>query len=176
MLIKIQRAMTMFSRLAALLRRRRRRPALNRVVIAQACWQQLNTAAQNAYPTEACGVLMGHVLNGTIYVAAVEITDNLMHKKDRAFAVAPATALVLRQLTKGIRVKIVGFFHSHPNHRAIPSDNDLVYAWPGHVYLIARVERGPAMRQWRAWQIEGNPRQARELRVEICEGKSCPPV
>ena len=39
-------------------------------------------------------------------------------------------------------LQIIGIYHSHPDHPAIPSDFDTEHAWCGYSYLIAAVENG----------------------------------
>ncbi len=39
---------------------------------------------------------------------------------------------------------IVGFYHSHPDHPAVPSAYDLDHAWPGYSYIIVAVKVGRA--------------------------------
>ena len=46
---------------------------------------------------------------------------------------------------------LVGYYHSHPNHVAIPSEFDREHALPNFVYIITSVMQGKAaeMRVWR---------------------------
>jgi proteasome lid subunit RPN8/RPN11 len=49
----------------------------------------------------------------------------------------------------------MGFYHSHPNHPAVPSDFDLQHAWPNLSYVIVSVSKSApaaqagALRSWR---------------------------
>jgi proteasome lid subunit RPN8/RPN11 len=40
--------------------------------------------------------------------------------------------------------EVLGFYHSHPDHPAQPSDFDVAHAWPWYSYLILRVASGSA--------------------------------
>ena len=46
---------------------------------------------------------------------------------------------------------LIGFYHSHPDHPAVPSSVDLEHAWPNLHYLILSVREGRAetARTWR---------------------------
>jgi proteasome lid subunit RPN8/RPN11 len=46
---------------------------------------------------------------------------------------------------------LLGFYHSHPNHPAIPSAFDLDHAWPNLSYVIVSIRDGLAdeLRSWR---------------------------
>jgi proteasome lid subunit RPN8/RPN11 len=40
---------------------------------------------------------------------------------------------------------VIGFYHSHPDHPARPSQYDLEHAaWPGYSYVIVSVQNGKA--------------------------------
>ena len=45
---------------------------------------------------------------------------------------------------------IIGFFHSHPDHPARPSETDREFAWPNISFVIMSVRQGRAMdvRSW----------------------------
>jgi proteasome lid subunit RPN8/RPN11 len=46
---------------------------------------------------------------------------------------------------------LVGFYHSHPDHPARPSEFDREHAWPWYSYVILEVRGGrdAALRAWR---------------------------
>ena len=53
----------------------------------------------------------------------------------------------LRRLEAELRadgLEIVGYYHSHPDHPAVPSAYDTAHAWPWYSYLIVRIEQGRA--------------------------------
>ncbi len=52
--------------------------------------------------------------------------------------------------------ELLGFYHSHPNHPAVPSAFDLQHAWPNLSYVIVSVSKSAtasaesgALRSWR---------------------------
>ena len=47
---------------------------------------------------------------------------------------------------------VVGFYHSHPDHPARPSDYDHRHAWPWYSYLILEVRAG-VDGELRAWRL-----------------------
>jgi len=48
---------------------------------------------------------------------------------------------------------VVGFYHSHPDGRAVPSLYDLEHAWPTYSYVVVSVEKGRAV-DLRSWELE----------------------
>ena len=104
--------------------------------------------AAQAYPNECCGALFG---------SACAITDvlrlpNLTAEGPRnRFLVLPADYRAAEAYAAETGVELAGFYHSHPDHPARPSQYDLDHAWPFFVYLIVSVRKGePAdMTSWR---------------------------
>ena len=41
---------------------------------------------------------------------------------------------------------VLGFYHSHPDHPARPSEYDREHAWPFYSYVIVAIEQGRAGR------------------------------
>jgi proteasome lid subunit RPN8/RPN11 len=39
-------------------------------------------------------------------------------------------------------LEVVGFYHSHPDDVAVPSQYDLEHAWPTYSYIVMAVEKG----------------------------------
>jgi proteasome lid subunit RPN8/RPN11 len=50
-----------------------------------------------------------------------------------------------------IGAELLGFYHSHPDHPARPSEYDLDHAWPNFTYVIVSVDNGNPgdLRSWR---------------------------
>lgn len=40
------------------------------------------------------------------------------------------------------RLDVLGYYHSHPDHPARPSEYDRNHAWPWYSYVIVSVKRG----------------------------------
>jgi proteasome lid subunit RPN8/RPN11 len=109
--------------------------------------------AEAAYPKECCGLLVGRDNGaGALVVTRVVISDNLAQGSghDR-FEVDPQVRFnVIRELDEcaadnGTRHRIIGHYHSHPNHPAQPSITDLDMAYePNLVWLITSVVDGQA--------------------------------
>jgi proteasome lid subunit RPN8/RPN11 len=62
----------------------------------------------------------------------------------------------LRRLEADFRLEgleIVGYYHSHPDHPAVPSGFDTEHAWPWYSYLIVRVDRGRGL-EAASWTLD----------------------
>jgi proteasome lid subunit RPN8/RPN11 len=49
--------------------------------------------------------------------------------------------------------ELLGFYHSHPDHPARPSQFDLDHAWPNFAYVIVSVASGSA-RDMTVWYLK----------------------
>lgn len=104
-----------------------------------------------AYPSEACGLLVGHDDSvdaaRTVTVSRVEPSTNVAEGDDRShFEVDPALRLRLQKDLRGGPERVIGLYHSHPNSGAQPSSTDLAAAWePDLVWLVTSVIDGQAV-------------------------------
>ncbi|HXU46531.1 MAG TPA: Mov34/MPN/PAD-1 family protein, partial [Thermoanaerobaculia bacterium] len=62
-------------------------------------------------------------------------------------------------------LSVVGYFHSHPDHPARPSDFDREHAWPGLSYLIVSVRAGKAV-EARSWRLSDDRERFDEESIE----------
>lgn len=109
---------------------------------------------EGAYPAECCGALAGRVDEGGMKeVVRLAAAVNRRTDDPHRYLIAPDD---LRQLEAELRLEgleIVGYYHSHPDHLAVPSAFDTEHAWPWYSYLIVRVERGRAL-EAASWTLD----------------------
>jgi proteasome lid subunit RPN8/RPN11 len=100
------------------------------------------------YPNECCGALYGRDGVVTANVGALEY-----HRRGprRRFLVRPQDYVAAGTTRVGTWRELLGFYHSHPDHPARPSQYDLDHAWPFFSYIIVSVRAGKpeAMTSWR---------------------------
>jgi proteasome lid subunit RPN8/RPN11 len=74
-----------------------------------------------------------------------------VYGKERRFQILPADMFKLMQEERRTRQRILGFYHSHPNHPARPSQTDLKAAHAWYTYIIVSILDGKpdAMTAWR---------------------------
>jgi proteasome lid subunit RPN8/RPN11 len=133
------------------------------------------------YPHECCGALLGHDENrsGQADVPR-EIVDlfPLINRRDDSpqnrFSVTPRDVLDAERAAQARGLDIVGWYHSHPDHPAKPSQYDREHAWPWYSYIIVRVQESvpQEMTSWRLREDrEGYTEEIVEIRREAT-GKS----
>ena len=104
--------------------------------------EQIILAAQQAYPQECCGILIGK-LGDTITICDIREATNQTAKEQnkRHFEIDSLFLYQVEQEIEGTDLEIVGFYHSHPDCKAIPSKQDLEHMIPGLVYAILSVTK-----------------------------------
>ena len=115
--------------------------------ISTTLFEQLRGHAEQTYPHECCGVLVGTfdpAGNKTVstVVACGNARTDSPHNRYR---ISPQELVRVQREARAAGFAIVGFYHSHPDQPAQWSDVDLAEAyWSGCSYVITGVERGKA--------------------------------
>jgi proteasome lid subunit RPN8/RPN11 len=103
---------------------------------------------QETYPNECCGALIGRdgVVSETL--ALPNMTDEGPRTR---FRVTPDDYRAAEKRADEAGAELLGFYHSHPDHPARPSQYDLDHAWPFFSYVIVSVRQGVSgdMTSWR---------------------------
>ena len=116
---------------------------------------QISQHCERAYPHEGCGILLGRVEDGRKLVVEVIPTGNA-HQEDtqrNRYLIPPEQLLQAELQAEELGLEVIGYFHSHPDHPARPSECDRERAWPGYSYLITSVQKGRAVRS-RSWRLQ----------------------
>lgn len=106
---------------------------------------EIRRHGERAYPAECCGALVGRVEGAAKEVVRLAPAVNRRTDDPHRYLISPDD---LRRLEADLRhqgLAIVGYYHSHPDHPAVPSGFDTEHAWPWYSYLIVRVERGQGL-------------------------------
>lgn len=109
--------------------------------------------AVQAFPDECCGFLFGEEdTEGNRTITAIQVVNNAKDgDKRRRFVIAPLDYMQAEQYAEANNLLLLGVYHSHPNHPAIPSEHDRVAAQPYFSYVIVSVLEGKIgpVRSWR---------------------------
>ena len=98
------------------------------------------------YPYECCGLLLGRygaegkLVNETY---AISNAREESAKRNR-FLIEPAELLRGEKYARSRDLEVVGFYHSHPDSPAVPSQYDLEHAWPTYSYIIVSTKADQA--------------------------------
>jgi proteasome lid subunit RPN8/RPN11 len=105
---------------------------------------------EETYPHECCGALIG---TGTHVAAAVPLPNTTEEGPRRRFLVRSADYMTAERRAAELGGELLGFYHSHPDHPARPSQFDLDHAWPNFAYVIVSVVSGAA-KDMTVWWLE----------------------
>jgi len=109
--------------------------------------------AISAYPDECCGFLLGREdENGRRIITQALVVNNAKEgDKRRRFVIAPQDYLQAEKYAEAQDMILLGVYHSHPDHPAVPSEHDRAAAVPFFSYLIISVNSGQPgfIRSWR---------------------------
>ncbi|HKY29973.1 MAG TPA: M67 family metallopeptidase [Pyrinomonadaceae bacterium] len=122
---------------------------LNRELI-----DQIGMHGEQEYPNECCGLLIGRFADGTKTVIEVQPISNARETvaKHNRFLIRPEDLMRGERYARSKELDVIGFYHSHPDHPAIPSQYDLEHAWPVYSYIVLAVHGGRSQ-DMRSWEL-----------------------
>ena len=122
------------------------------LVIEQGPLDEMYRDALQSFPDECCGFFFGKELAEERIVTSVLVVNNAKEgDKRRRFEISPKDYLNAERFADERALHLLGVYHSHPNHPAIPSEHDRVAAQPYFSYLIISVNENEVagLRSWR---------------------------
>jgi proteasome lid subunit RPN8/RPN11 len=109
--------------------------------------EQIRRHGEEGYPYEICGAILGRLDSraGVWHVEAVAPAPN-EHDDDRKrrYRIPPEFQLRVELEARAQSREVLGYYHSHPDHPARPSEYDRSHAWLGYLYMICAVREGRA--------------------------------
>ena len=115
--------------------------------------QKIFQQMEATYPNEGGGFLLGHLDGDDIRVEAITQVENIFETEEQyhRYAMTPQDWMRLEDEADAQGLTLVGYYHSHPDSPAIPSEYDREYALPNFLYIITSVmdERAVDMKVWR---------------------------
>ena len=113
------------------------------------------------YPNECCGAMIG----GDSVVQHVSPLPNTTEEgARRRFLVRPSDYKQAEADAARLSGDLLGFYHSHPDHPARPSQYDLDHAWPFFWYVIVSIQQGEPEKMT-VWRLEDDRSQFREAQL-----------
>jgi len=120
------------------------------------------------YPHECCGALLGRDEKGEgrKIVAVLGLANQRDDSPRNRFSVAPRDVIDADKAAQAKGLELVGWYHSHPDHPAKPSEYDREHAWPWYSYVIVKVEKGEA-REMTSWRLNEDRKEYQEEWIEV---------
>ena len=115
------------------------------LVIDRALAAQLTQHVEGTYPYEGGGLLIGQIdERGHKIVAEIKPFENQRAKEDQHNRILITDEMYRagEAYADNQGLLLIGFFHSHPDHPARPSEFDREHALPWWSYVIVSVQQG----------------------------------
>lgn len=115
------------------------------LLIPQNLARQIEREGVAAYPNECCGILFGKDVreNGDEqrFVQRIEKVENEFDESEHhhRFLITPDTLMKAENAAAKEGRLVLGFYHSHPDAPARPSEYDREHGWPFYSYVIVSV-------------------------------------
>ena len=124
--------------------------------------EEMERHAEREYPRECCGLLVGRIVDGG-RTRVVEVTypvENTFEEEGEQYhrmAISPLDYARAERAHAARGLGVVGNYHSHPDHPAVPSRFDLEHLapWPTMSYVVVSVVGGRA-EGLRSWELEAD--------------------
>ncbi|HEX9233000.1 MAG TPA: M67 family metallopeptidase [Candidatus Acidoferrum sp.] len=140
--------------------------------------ERIRRHGAETFPHECCGALLGRdsvaVESGNSEESETprEVLDlfPLVNRRDDSprnrFAVAADDVRNAEKAARQHGLEVVGWYHSHPDHPAQPSQFDREHAWPWYSYIIVSVMSG-APAEMTSWRLNDDRQDYSAESIEI---------
>lgn len=145
------------------------------LILTQEHIESMQTHAEQAYPHEGCGLLLGRFdaladqktlidvalldnawsADVATDLAAQGHSDSATLTSRRRYWIDPKDLLATQRQARENGLAIIGVYHSHPDAEAVPSRCDRELAWPTYAYIIVSVRNGTAV-DLQNWQLDSD--------------------
>jgi proteasome lid subunit RPN8/RPN11 len=120
-----------------------------KVFLPETVVEEIRRHGEATYPDECCGFLVAKggytdTEEPRRIVRAAPMENRMEGARSRRFVILPEELRRFEASLEGTDESLVGFYHSHPDHPAVPSLFDQDHAWPWYTYLVLAVDHGRA--------------------------------
>jgi proteasome lid subunit RPN8/RPN11 len=119
------------------------------------------------YPNECCGALLGRDdgPNRTV-LGLVPLANQRNDSPRNRFSITAEDVRLAEKEAAANGCQLIGWYHSHPDSPARPSEFDREHAWPWYSYIILQVEKGEP-REMRSWRLDDDRAKYQEESIEF---------
>ena len=134
--------------------------------------EKIRSHGSETYPHECCGALLGRDSENESPDAVREVLGlfPLINRRDDSprnrFSVTAQDVLEADRAAQQQGLEVVGWYHSHPDHPARPSQYDRDHAWPWYSYVIVSVQNGAAQ-EMTSWRLNDDRQEFSQEGIEI---------
>jgi len=134
--------------------------------------EKIRLHGAETYPHECCGALLGRDSELENPDSAREVLGlfPLINRRDDSprnrFSVTAEDVLEADKAARAQGSEVIGWYHSHPDHPARPSQYDRDHAWPWYSYVIVSVHKG-APEEMTSWRLSDDRAEFSSEGIEI---------
>jgi proteasome lid subunit RPN8/RPN11 len=136
------------------------------IVLTKQQIDEIHRYGEAEYPNECCGAVLGRFENGQKITHEILPISNMRETeaKHHRFLIRPEEFLFCEKTARKSSLEIIGFYHSHPDHPAKPSQYDLDHAFPVYSYIIVAVAQGNAT-EITSWELQNDRSAFQEEKI-----------
>ena len=138
------------------------------IILTTSLKQQIEQEGAASFPNECCGIIYGTDEPHGRVVTRLEAVSNEFEAGERyhRFSITPADLIKAEKSAAAHNELVLGFYHSHPDHPARPSEYDRVHAWPFYSYIIVSIMNAkPA--NMTSWLLDEQTEQFQEQEIVV---------
>lgn len=132
---------------------------------------EISSHGEVDYPYECCGLLIGRFdsVDEKVVFETYPISNAREESAKRnRFLIQPEELMKGERYARTRDLEVVGFYHSHPESPAVPSQYDLEHAWPTYSYIIVSVIKEKAGDLF-SWEQESDRSKFNREEMRIVE-------
>ncbi len=138
------------------------------IVLNEQVISSITAHAERDYPHECGGMLIGHFApDGRKTVTEIFPLENAREEEARhnRVLILPRDVMRAERYAREQKLDVVGYYHSHPESPAVPSQYDLDHALPVWSYVIASVIKGKVVDIF-SWEMENDRSKFNQEEIE----------
>ena len=135
------------------------------LILPPALFRQIESEGEAGYPNEICGMIFGREEKDAVGNVR-RLTEKLIVGKNvfeadeqyHRFSIDPRAQMKAERSAEKEGLTLLGYYHSHPDHPARPSEYDREHAWEFYSYVIVAITKGKAT-DMTSWVLNGETKQ-----------------
>ncbi len=131
--------------------------------------ERIRAHGAETYPHECCGALLGRDDEAREILGLFPLINRRDDSPQNRFSVTAQDVLDAEKSARQQGLDVVGWYHSHPDHPARPSEYDRDHAWPWYSYIIVSVAQGQAL-DMTSWRLNDDRQHFSPEGIQIRQG------
>jgi proteasome lid subunit RPN8/RPN11 len=125
-----------------------------RFTVREETLRRIQAHGVETYPHECCGALLGRDgQDSREVIDVVPLPNRRSDSRHNRFEVTADDVRWAEKAAREKRLELIGWYHSHPDAPARPSEYDRDHAWPWYSYVIVSIHHGQA-RDTTSWRLQ----------------------